>query len=332
MTFWRLVSPRARLALLALAATAAALLTLSYLPAHNTSALALSVARHALPSAGDPSRLYVATRLHLGQTSSGSEGAPALPPADALRSFIRGAAAYGAVVALAASADEARHGAALVAHVRSVTGEAEFAELVARGSLVVLPIAPWGAFVSAPNALALAAAAAGCGRILFQSLEVSVSPAALAVLLGEMSAGTLVAGAALAGHAFAPLAARGGPAVVLPLDGTTTPWNTLAVWDTALLTAIGFPLIGEGAHAGIGGGVEEVTAIALAQLVMGGCAAKLVRLPPSAGAVWEAVWEDTARTEWHERKMRSKRERPAAQLAALGRSGAGVVEHLDRSG
>ena len=46
--------------------------------------------------------------------------------------------------------------------------------------------------------------------------------------------------------------------------------------------------------------------------------AKLVKLD---GINWNVTFTDPARKEWHERKMKSKVERPASQLEALHLSG-----------
>lgn len=57
-------------------------------------------------------------------------------------------------------------------------------------------------------------------------------------LLDHFDADTLVAGWAMEGHRFVEGEQR--------LDGRTTPWNTLALWDTHKLGLLGFPLIGDG--------------------------------------------------------------------------------------
>lgn len=69
-------------------------------------------------------------------------------------------------------------------------------------------------------------------------------------------------------------------------------------------------------------GVEEVTAIALLQHLMGHDDARaiLVELPPEleAQVTWKTSWNgDKQREQWHEYKMNSKISRPAAQLELL---------------
>ena len=278
------------------------------------------------------SRVFVATRVFLPIVAAES-APPPLPQVETIRAWIRQAAAFGSVLCIAVAADEIRLGGVLIAHIRSILVEDEFSKLTGVGRLYALPVSPWGAFVTAPNVLALAAAEAGCDMILFQSLEVNLSPDDLALLAAELDADTLVVGPALGGHAFASPPAGGS--VEVPLDGRTVPWNTCALWATARLNLLGFPLVAEGGPLGpAGGGVEEVTAVAVARRVLGGaqCGAKLVRLP-GAGAAWKTEWADPARGERHERKMASKVERPAGQLRALGMaaSDAGTVLHIDRS-
>lgn len=67
-------------------------------------------------------------------------------------------------------------------------------------------------------------------------------------------------------------------------------------------------------------GVEEVTCIALLQKLLGqdNAVAKLVKLP---GVEWEQNWEDEERRKWHEKKMKSKVERPARHLELIGLQG-----------
>ena len=114
-------------------------------------------------------------------------------------------------------------------------------------------------------------------------------------------------GAALPGHDFAP--------GERPLTGVTTPWNTLALWRVPSLALLGFPLVGEGLHAGAAGGVEEVSAIhALAKVHPAKARALLVALP---GVAWATDFDDEKRAAWHAKKMASKESRPAAHLALL---------------
>jgi hypothetical protein len=77
------------------------------------------------------------------------------------------------------------------------------------------------------------------------------------------------------------------------------------------------------------GGVEEVAAIALLQLVHPARSrAELCKVP---GLAWDVASfaGDPARLEWHARKMASKVSRPAAQLAQLPGVPPGRVYHVD---
>ena len=189
----------------------------------------------------------------------------------------------------------------------------------------VVPVAPWGRFVPALNALVSWAATApvpdgGASRIMFASAETSVTPSSVQILLDHVDDDhTLVAGCALPGHDYR----EGGGEV--PLTGRTTPWNTCAVWNLRKLATTGFPLVAEGLHAQEDGtpgpgGVEEASTIAILQrtLPRGTAVAKLVKVP---GVKWEVDWDDEERRRWHESKMRSKVERAAVHLKTLGLEG-----------
>ena len=84
-------------------------------------------------------------------------------------------------------------------------------------------------------------------------------------------------------------------------------------------------------------GVEEVTAVAVIQLLRPSLEAKLVRLPPDSTLNWKTEWQDDERKKWHDYKMATKVARPQAQLAALGIEEnfnglkAGKVLHYDHS-
>lgn len=283
-----------------------------------------------------------ATRLHLGHART--------PPADAdlrhtVSSFLAWAAQCGATRAaiavdpapriagydLVAAVEAARD-----AHCAEAERQASNADESAgsTGSALicdVVPVTPWGKFVPALNALVGWAAAlpgGGAGRILFASAETTLAPASVALLLGHVDDGTLVAGCALPGHDYHEETTSTTGTV--PLTGRTTPWNTCAIWNVPKLATTGFPLVAEGLHWQQGGeegtlapgpsGVEEASAIALLQrtLPAGTAVAKLVRVP---GVQWEVDWEDAERREWHERKMRSKTERAAVHLRTLGLEG-----------
>jgi hypothetical protein len=258
-----------------------------------------------------PSKLLlIGTRVHHHNTDRA-------PDLDQLRRFVGAASVIpGAAIAIAVSSAGER-GAALLDSVQQIAVDANSSK--GGGSITVLAVEPWGAFTAALNALVAHAARTGCARLLLQSVETEVTAASVQSLQQHLDANTdLVVGGVLPGHTFQ--LGRNN------LDGRTTPWNTLALWQVSKLALTGFLGISDGLIAGVEGGVEEVAAIALLQrLLPGRACAKLVRLE---GVEWRTTWTDPARREWHERKMLSKLTRPRQQLEALNKLEAGIVEHI----
>eukprot|EP00930_Biecheleria_cincta_P048163 TRINITY_DN33511_c0_g1_i1.p1 TRINITY_DN33511_c0_g1~~TRINITY_DN33511_c0_g1_i1.p1 ORF type:complete len:778 (-),score=83.47 TRINITY_DN33511_c0_g1_i1:97-2430(-) len=233
--------------------------------------------------------------------------------------------------------------------------------------MTVLHVPVWGAFVPALNTLLGEAQRRGARYILYQSLEVICSSPVLTRLLQHLTSDVLVVGPVLEGHTFSP--------GQQPLNGRTSPWNTLAVWSTRKLALTGFLSIADGlpqtasrlsrqvsgedtaldsdtdfdieepkmgtedwwnAQAGgqrgmarqptetmgVPAGVEEVTAIAILQHLLGDCQARavLLQLPDELKqqVSWKTDWgNDLRRKHWHEHKMASKVARPAAQIRQL---------------
>ncbi|CAM9149087.1 unnamed protein product [Hapterophycus canaliculatus] len=191
----------------------------------------------------------------------------------------------------------------------------------------VFEVTPWGKFTPALNALVGFAARDGAELVMFQSLETTVGKDTVSSMEAQMEMEDLVVGAALTGHAF-----QAGQTV--ELTGVTTPWNTLALWDVTKLAKSGFLGVAEGLLPGVPAGVEEVTAIAALQVLLGpdNARAKLVRLPQARSLAcmvrWQTAWEDEGRRQWHESKMSSKLERADKQMMALGIK-KGTVAHLE---
>lgn len=104
--------------------------------------------------------------------------------------------------------------------------------------LKVLHVPVWGAFVPALNTLLGEAQRRGARYILYQSLEVICSRPVLTRLLQHHTLDVLVVGPVLEGHTYTP-----GPQ---PLNGRTSPWNTLALWSTRKLALTGFLSIADG--------------------------------------------------------------------------------------
>ncbi|KAH7474750.1 hypothetical protein KRP22_003573 [Phytophthora ramorum] len=203
------------------------------------------------------------------------------------------------------------------------------------GKVEIVPMLYWGKFVPALNALVGTAADhfPDADTLLLQSLEIEVDAAGVALLRSNFDPEhDLVVGTALPGHAFQP-----DPAVQpLELSGLTSPWNTLALWNLQQLTKIGFALMGDALRLeveGIGpaGGDEEVSTISMYQQLFANTPAptraKLIRVP---GVVWQvADFKDPERVAWHTMKMRSKKQRTAAQMAHFGGVAPGRVHHIE---
>ncbi|OWZ19542.1 hypothetical protein PHMEG_0006182 [Phytophthora megakarya] len=204
------------------------------------------------------------------------------------------------------------------------------------GKVEIIPMLHWGKFVPALNALIGTAADhfPNADTLILQSLEINVDAASVDSLRSHFDVKRdLVVGAALPGHDFQP----DPTSQPLELSGLTSPWNTLALWNLEQLAKVGFALMGDALRLeveGIGSaaGIEEVATIAMyQQLYANGSSsttAKLVRVPSIA---WQVDGlDDPKRLAWHEKKMASKQQRAAAQLAHFGVA-PGRVYHLNAS-
>lgn len=195
-----------------------------------------------------------------------------------------------------------------------------------RPNVHALPVTPWGMFVPALNALITYARRKQqppADRILFISAETTADSQDIQQLLTHLTPDTLVVGARLLGHA----GSRGDDteSVVLPLSGTTSPWNTLAIWDLQKLALTGFQLVSDGLLTGDkeepSFGIEEVVAIALLQKLLGKVNAK-AKLVSLKNVNWQVdSFEDQERQKWHEEKMKSKDIRAQRQLDLMGLAG-----------
>jgi hypothetical protein len=260
--------------------------------------------------------LIAATRLHLGK-------AAAPPSAEDLQAKVSNFAGFcadscqAAIGVLAVDCTPRIAGYDLV---EAVQAACDKVELPGSTRLHVLSVTPWGKFVPALNALVLFAASHECkaDQILFVSAETSASRAAVETLQSHMTPDTLVAGAYLQGHEYQ------GSDVSVDLNGRTSPWNTLAVWDLKKLTLTGFQLVSDGVLTDDATdpsfGIEEVVATALLQKLLGADQAKskLVKLPD---VDWNQDFDDPERKQWHEEKMKSKLTRAARQLQLTSLSG-----------
>jgi UDP-glucuronate 4-epimerase len=278
------------------------------------------------------------------------------PALGRLAAFLRGAERAGAAAVLVAVGEEHGEDQALVGAVRKAVQEYQAAvkENRPRAKVVSVHVVPVRApgFTPALNALtakaaagsaapaaapdpsaastpAAAAAAATPPLVVFQSLEITCSAAALAAMRAQFLSDptTLVVGARLDGHAaVTPGTASGEGATktttTAALTGATCPWNTLAMWNAALLSRTGFLQLSDGVASGpvaaAAAGVEEVAVVALHQRLFPGTSrAVLLDCGGAAHVQWATTFAGEARRAWHARKMASKLERARAQLDVL---------------
>lgn len=182
-------------------------------------------------------------------------------------------------------------------------------------------IHPWISYTQPLNMLVEKSLALGAGRIIFQSVEVEVEPEDIQKLYDHMDDQTLVVGAKLHND-------HGAVPGEQTIDGWSTPWNTLAVWNLNKLGLTGFLTISSGNIDDIAGGVEEVPVISLLQMLRPGVMqAKLVEL---SSVVWNATWICQDRTDYHRQKMLSKNYRTQIQLEALGLQPGTVIVQASR--
>jgi hypothetical protein len=275
----------------------------------------------------NPPQMIVATRIHLGKAT--------VPPTQAnldatvlnFYRFCTDSCAAGDVIAvLAVDAEERVQGYNLLEAVQVACDKAAQTSSI---PLHVLPVQPWGMFVPALNAL-VSWASPLADQILFVSAETTASAKAIEALRFRMTDDTLVCGALLPGHDYKGEETQQNEGIRTELNGRTTPWNTLALWDLKKLALTGFQSVSDGLHGSGSGqqasiaGVEEVVAIAVLQKLLGPehTKAKLVR---TEGVEWDQRFDDPARQLWHEHKMKSKMERAAKQLELTGLQG--IVHH-----
>eukprot|EP00931_Biecheleriopsis_adriatica_P076822 TRINITY_DN50494_c0_g1_i1.p1 TRINITY_DN50494_c0_g1~~TRINITY_DN50494_c0_g1_i1.p1 ORF type:complete len:388 (+),score=70.96 TRINITY_DN50494_c0_g1_i1:68-1231(+) len=303
------------------------------------------------PFAGPFAHVLSATRLHFPESET------SIPPKteEHLRNYVASVRRVGVPAAIAVKS-----------HAEEV--QRICSEVAPDFHVCVLHVPCWGAFVPALNALLRYATtghhclASGAHHkfqyILYQSLETICTREVLQLLLEHGSnRHTLVVGPVLNGHDFDE-----GEQV---LNGRTSPWNTLALWNVRMLSITGFLHIAEGlpeidlgdgiqsinteaeelqrsvSHVKrviqsatlVPAGVEEVSAIALLQNLRGPHRAQafLLRLPQALveNMSWTADWgDDERRRKWHEEKMKSKVARPKRQLQELFRQTSSVAEAL----
>jgi len=151
-----------------------------------------------------------------------------------------------------------------------------------RERLRVVPVTPWIGVSPALNALSLTASSLNATRILFASVEVSLTREQVQALAHEMDAqpDQLVVGAVLDGHLFEETKPQQTTSRLsgdeedeeIPdgtshaIDGHNAPWNTAALWHLPSLLQTGFLTVSDGLPKGVHHfGQEEVPTINLLQ-------------------------------------------------------------------
>ena len=212
-------------------------------------------------------------------------------------------------------------------------------------SVHVVPVVPWLSVTAALNALLLYASRLSFSRILYQSVEITASVAAINSLLSHLDHRTLVVGACLDPYHSCPTTQPTATAAYAAINGVNNPWNTLAVWHIPSLLKTGFLMVSDSGTAGGTSGQEEGPTIALLQYMAHRfetttptptpsppsrdtsddsvaaamrCEAKLVTLPAANAVQWAASVGGSGRRAAVERKLRSKRQRYDEQMERLG--------------
>ena len=75
-----------------------------------------------------------------------------------------------------------------------------------------------------------------------------------------------------------------------PIDGSNTPWNTFAIWQTNKLGLTGFLMASDGLVEKVEAGVEEVSAISLLQMLHPTSSKALLVLPLNGTRSWSTNW------------------------------------------
>ena len=170
-------------------------------------------------------------------------------------------------------------------------------------------IHPWISFTQPLNLLVEKALSIGAKELLFQSIEVSIGLKDMLLLEKELTSDTLVIGAKLCDR-------HGHHNETCTINGWTSPWNTLALWNLEKLALTGFLTISSGNLQDIPGGIEEVVTISLLQKLQPNIMkSKLIKL---SSVDWNTDWSSEERSIYHQKKMASKDERSQVQLKKLG--------------
>jgi len=218
-------------------------------------------------------------------------------------------------------------------------------ELTDDRAVELLPVQPWN-FTVPLNASVIHAHKLGASKIVFISLEMTVTADQLSRILSLWSKETLVIGKALDPHRFrSSLKTVDGHGTAadnfVQLTGMTSPWNTFAIWDLPKLAKTGFLTLSDTNVQPGQSAIEEVPTIALhQQLFADDSEAILVKMIDSNTSTsgWDTNWNDLQREAWQQSKLATKDLSASSHLQLLAlhpRHHAGIpgpkVRHLDLS-
>lgn len=219
-----------------------------------------------------------------------------------LDNFLGEAAQYGeAYVAVNTSADVTN----ALAHIAE-----QYPEVIAFG------VTPWQKFIAPCNALIYAAAVGGAHVFLSASAEFPLKKEYVDQLMPHLDDDTLFVGARFPEHKFSE-----GEHIA---TGSSFPWGTFGIWNLVELAKFGMPLCGDAPFNSTKAGVEELSTVGMFQerfnagLSTFEAKAKLVTMNQGFYGEWNMDGWDEARFAAHMKKIASKSERPAAQLAWAG--------------
>lgn len=175
-------------------------------------------------------------------------------------------------------------------------------------SVNAFAVSPWG-FTPALNALTLKAAGAKFKYLLFQSIEVAITPPMVKKMMSHMGDNVAVVGAVLDGHDFQPGKTVDG-------NGFNNPWNTCSIWNLKYLAPLGFLLAGEYPPDRAKAGEEETATISAVQKIHPEAKAKLVKIN---GIKWKTDFKkDLKRLSCQKEKMLLKNTKTKIQLKYIG--------------
>lgn len=176
-----------------------------------------------------------------------------------------------------------------------------------------LPIKPWIG-ISTPLNILLNHLPFNETSVIIQSVEIQCTIEHIHCLRAYLEEeNILCVGAVLDGHQIVD---NRSPRTSVPLQGDTSPWNTLIMWNLDKLRRTGFPMCADFVSPP---GMEDSAAIALQQKLFGGMSNNRALLVHLNGSVhWlNQFADDKERAFKHQAKMKSKNARTAQLLQML---------------